>query len=133
MKLFHGSLLRFQLFLPASCGGWVIVAAGLIGIDVLIQKRLGQGLADTEYLYPVTLMLPQGRQRLCGYLDSGNSAVFEGLPLVFVRPSLCRQLQNHPRPLAVHSDRSGLSASGCVADEADHSGAVWARGLAGRQ
>ena len=96
MKLFHGSLLRFQLFLPASCGGWVIVAAGLIGIDVLIQKRLGQGLADTEYLYPVILMLPQGRQRLCGYLDSGNSAVFEGLPLVFVRPSLCRQLQNHP-------------------------------------
>lgn len=99
MKLMHGSLVRFQLFLPAGNTGWLIAAGVLLILDWLIQRRLGQSLARTAYLYPVILD-PSGQKiAMTGYLDSGNSAVIAGRPLIFAVPEIRRLLGENGRNL----------------------------------
>ncbi len=104
MKLWQGSIVRFQLFLPASCWQWVIAAGGLLLWDFFLQRKMGRGLAETAFLYPVTLQAGDQQLALSGYLDSGNSAVIEGRPLVFCTPDIQRQLTSQTaRALAVET------------------------------
>ena len=70
MKLWRGSLVHFQLFLPASCWQWTIAAGVLLMWDFILQRKLGQGLAETAFLYPVTLQAGDCELALSGYLDS---------------------------------------------------------------
>lgn len=99
MKLMHGSLVRFQLFLPASSSGWLIAAAVLLMLDWLIQRRLGESLSRTAFLYPVILDPAGQKIAVTGYLDSGNSAVIAGRPLIFADPEIRVQLKETGRCL----------------------------------
>ena len=125
MKLWQGSLVHFQLFLPASCWQWTIAAGILLMWDFILQRKLGQGLAETAFLYPVTLQAGDCELALSGYLDSGNSAVIEGRPLIFCTREIKGRLNWDPvQPLPVETvagvrDVSAISASlqiqgGCV-------------------
>ncbi|MFR0979154.1 MAG: hypothetical protein ACLSFJ_06840, partial [Holdemania filiformis] len=86
---------------------------------------LGQGLAETAFLYPVTLQAGDCELALSGYLDSGNSAVIEGRPLIFCTREIKGRLNWAPvQPLPVETvagvrDVAAISASlqiqgGCV-------------------
>ena len=68
-------------------------------------------------MYPVTLQAGACELALSGYLDSGNSAVIEGRPLIFCTREVKGQLNWDPaRPLPVETvagvrDVAAISAS----------------------
>jgi len=96
MKLWQGSLVHFQLFLPTSCWQWLVAAGILLLWDFVIQRKIGHGLSETAFLYPVTLRAGDCELALSGYLDSGNSAVIEGRPLIFCTHEVQCQLTTKP-------------------------------------
>lgn len=71
-----------------SAGWATVAAAGVCALLGGIVKKLYKKRALHRYLYPCEIVYKERKVNIFGYLDSGNSAEKNGLPVCFVSPDV---------------------------------------------
>ena len=76
------------LYCSSFSHGWMAVILICLVSDVLIRKWIPHFSSRCELYVPVIIETPYEQVKCVGYLDTGNCAVSDGLPVVFVRQKL---------------------------------------------
>ncbi len=83
-----------ELFsLGALAKGWVLPVCGLLFVvGARLIKKLYRKREDYRHIYPCTLRFKEKKAEVLGFLDSGNGATKEGIPVCFLSADIFYQL-----------------------------------------